>query len=273
MEIDEFTDSLASLQEMFKHKSAKKVNTDEEKNAVRAVAATWFRTFRPLFARLLGSEAPLESIDVWLQDLLRLATSKSARSSYISLIQKTRKAFKDTLLVSLTKAYWEQLPQTSSSDYHKVVGNRLEAMEPSLRDSYEQVIRDLSSDERKSFKGTANELRELLREVLHRLAPDGSVRKQSWFRSAHPNDADSARPNHAERTKFILRLKGRGSAFTEAAENHAEAVEDRLGRVVRSSYSRASASAHTHQAKEEIQAQLRYLNALFLELLPEPGVG
>jgi hypothetical protein len=269
MEIDEFTDSLASLQEMFQKKSSKKVNTDEEKNAIRAVVGTWFRTFRPLFLKLLGSPETLEPVDTCLQNLLRLATNKSARSSYLSMIQKTRRIFKDNLLAPLTKAYWEQLPQMSSFDYHDGVANKLEAMAPSLRDSYEQVISDLSSNTRKSYKGSANELRELLREVLYRLAPDDAIRKQSWFKSAHPNDATSIKITYAERTKHILRLKGKGEAFTEPVETYTEAVEDRLGRVVRSTYNRASASAHTHQAKEEIQAQLRYMNALFLELLPE----
>lgn len=269
MEVDQFIDSLISLERQLSLKSAKRVNTGEEKNAVRAVVGTWFRTFKPLFASLLDSEELLAPVDDCLQSLLRLATTLSARSSYLTLLRKTTRIFKNDLLMPLTKAYWEKLPQTSSSDYHEVVASRLEAMALSLKDSYEQVVRDLSSDERKSYKGTANELRELLREVLHRLAPDEAIRKQRWFIATHPKDIDKVRPKLAERTKHILRQRGRGDSVTDAVKSYAEAAEDLLGRVVRSTYTRANASTHTHQAKQEIQAQLRYLNALFLELLPE----
>ncbi len=150
-----------------------------------------------------------------------------------------------------------------------LVAQRLEQMAPDLRDSYETVVSDLNSDGRKSFKGTANELRELLREVLHRLAPTESLQAEQWFRDSHPAQNQAPNPTHAERAKYILLNKRRGSAVIESVQEFAEAAADRLGGVVRSSYTRANAAAHAQQAKAEIQAQLRYINALFLELLPE----
>lgn len=269
MEVEDFIDSLSSLEKQLNRRRAMYVETNEEKNVVRAVVATWFQTFRPLFVELLRKEEHLSLIDSCLQNLLRLATENSSRYEYRSILRKTKKLFKDNLLIPLTKAYWERPPSTSYSDFNELVAIRLEAMDPFLRDSYEQVIADVSSDDRKSYKGTANELRELLREVLHRLAPDQAVRKQKWFKTVHPEDTDKIRPTQAERTKYILRLRGSGDSVIDAVKDYIEAAEDRLGRVVRSTYDRANASTHTYRAKQEVQTQLRYLNALFLELLPE----
>ena len=269
MEVDDFFESLEALDRKISNRSARRVNTNEERNAIRAVAGTWFRSYRPLFVRLFSSEAPLEVIDGSLQDLLNLATGKGQRSAYRTALRRAMRDFRNNLLTPLTRAYWEGAGETASPDFSEIVARRLEQMDPSLRDSYETVISDLNWDDRKSFKGTANELREVLREVLHRLAPTEEVQNEHWFEDAHQGQQQVPAPTHAERAKYILFQKRKGSAGIESVEQFVDAAADRLGAVVRSSYTRANAAAHAQQAKAEIQAQLRYINALLLELLPE----
>ncbi len=269
MEVDSFGDSLDALDAQLGRKKTRQVNTEEEKNIVRAFVGAWFRSYRPIFVALLKTEESLLTMDAFFQELLTLATGPNDRTKYQATIRRAKKLFKNNFVVPLTKAYWERPLEPSFSDFNAEVARRLEIMEPFLRDSYETVIADLTSENRKSFKGTANELRELLREVLHRLAPDEKVTREQWFKDAHRGQTLISRPTHAERTRHILRERSKGSAAIESAESYTEAIEDRLGQVVRRSYTRASAAVHTHRARTEIQTQLRYINALLLELLPE----
>jgi hypothetical protein len=130
-------------------------------------------------------------------------------------------------------------------------------------------VEDLTKPNRKTYRGTAAELREVVRGVLDLLAPDSHVKNTDWYKEARRTGVSQEKsPTQSEKTKYILRQRGSGSAGTDAAESYMSSIEDRLGHVVRATYRRASSSAHSGAEREEVAQQLRYVNALLAELLP-----
>jgi hypothetical protein len=160
------------------------------------------------------------------------------------------------------------VPEQAPTGRDPAVVRRLLRLDPALADSYEQVVTDLSDENRKTYRGTAAELREVLRGVLERLAPDDQIKNTDWYREARrTGERKEEHPTQSERTKFILRQRNRGAAV-EAAESFMKSVEERLGHVVRVAYGLASRATHAGAENAEVAQQLRYVNALLTELLP-----
>jgi hypothetical protein len=148
----------------------------------------------------------------------------------------------------------------------------LQEVHPDLANSYRQVLRDLQDATRLSYRGTANELREILREVLERLAPDDEVISQAWWAPTEAPDGKKRKsPSQQQKVRYILEKKGAGSRVKDVAEGSLELVEKGLSELVRDMYSRASVASHTAQDVEEIKRQLRYFDAPMHDLCE--GVG
>src|SRR5205807_1432811 len=72
---------------------------------------------------------------------------------------------------------------------------------PAAASSYEQCLLDLGGMRRRSYRGVAHELREVLRETLNYLAPDVDVLAQAGFKL----EKDSARPTQRQKALYVLR--------------------------------------------------------------------
>ncbi len=264
----DFLDGLEVLKTSLARNKSARVVARKEKNHVRSLIEAWFRSFRPRFEVYVDDETALRQVDDSMQDLLKLSSKISERKAYLRIARRVERYFRDSLLVPLSRAYWSQAAAEANEGMEPEVARRLSALDPALRDSYEQAIEDMSNEGRKTYRGPANELREVLREVLHKLAPDKEVTRTDWWKARRASKKDSNPPTHAERTIYILRAHRAGSAAEEAAESFLNNVEERLGQVVRASYRRASASTHAGAERDEVLQQLRYINALLTELLP-----
>ncbi|MBU6483010.1 MAG: hypothetical protein KGS09_21030, partial [Nitrospirae bacterium] len=167
------------------------------------------------------------------------------------------------------RAYWSRAPEAAMPGMDPDVAKRLKGLDEALAESYEQVIEDLSDDDRKTYRGTASELREVLRGALNLMASDDDVMHMDWYKEARRNGTrKEPKPTQAEKTKYILRQRNAGSSAVEAAESYMDSVEERLGHVVRASYRRASDSTHAGVERTEVAQQVKYVNALLSELLP-----
>ncbi len=125
--------------------------------------------------------------------------------------------------------------------------------------SYEQAVIDIEDSERSSYRGPAAELREVLTGVLHTLAPNSQIEATEWYReSRRSGTRKEPTPTRAERTKFILRSRAKGSAVTESAESYMK---------------RGSAATHGGTERDELVKLLPYINALLRELLPPLAVA
>ena len=218
---------------------------------------------------MIGDEQLMAPMDELLQQLLRRTSDGRARTTVIRDVRSARRYFNDSLLVPLSRAYWSRAPQQGPAGFDREVELRLRRLDPNLAKGYAQAVFDIEDDDRLSYRGPAAELREVVTDALHILAPTGEVQATDWYREARRSGARTEpTPTRAERVKFILRSRLQGSAQTDTAETFMTSVEERLASVVNSTYRRGSAAAHGGTEREELQLLLQYINALLRELLP-----
>jgi len=134
---------------------------------------------------------------------------------------------------------------------------------PSAALSYEQAVRDLSSKDRLSFRGTANELREALRELLDHLAPDAKVSAMPGFKLEN----DARKPTQKQKVKFILSARGLAKNAINAPADSVLLVENMTAALARSSYERSNISAHVSSAQQEVRQMKMYVDSVLAELL------
>lgn len=269
MDPNEFLDALERFVSTLVRPRTRFVRAVEERNHVRSFVEAWFGEYRPAFIAVIAEEQYFQPVDAVMEKLVKLTAELNLRHTYIRSCRNIQRHFRDKLLVPLIRAHWSRAPEKAPAGRDPEVARRLRALDPDLAEGYEQVVEDIAEGNRRTYRGTAAELREVIRGVLVRLAPDDQVKSTDWYKEARRTGAVKEKnPTQSERTKFILRQRKAGSAAVEAAESYMVSVEERLGHVVRASYSRASNSAHTGAEKGEVAHQLRYVNALLAELLP-----
>jgi predicted nuclease with RNAse H fold len=134
---------------------------------------------------------------------------------------------------------------------------------PTAARSYQQAIKDLTDADRLSFRGTASELREALREVLDHLAPDDAVMKVRGFQL----DPKRSAPTMKQKVRFILRARKEGSRATETAETAAEAVDGIIASLARSTYDTGSVATHISGERRSVVQLKRYVEAVLSHLL------
>jgi hypothetical protein len=152
--------------------------------------------------------------------------------------------------------------RTSRQLSENSIYDALRALSQPLADSYQQLKVDLEDEDRISWAGTAHEIREVLRRLLALLAPDEKVSSQPWY----VQDRNTSGPTQKQRVRYILSLQGAGSKETELAEQ-VVSLEDMIGDLVRSTYSRASDAAHRGKNRKEARRILRYFEAFAHDLL------
>jgi hypothetical protein len=244
------------------------LNRGERVN-IRSVVGAWFSEYKASFLQIVGEEQPFSVMDEKMQNLLKLTSDEGGRRALNREVGAAVEHFKESLLIPLSRAYWATAPQKTPAGRDGQVADRLRRLDPELADSYEQAALDIEDAERMSYRGAAAELREVLTGILHNLAPNEEVEGTEWYREARRSGSrKEPTPTRAERTKFILRSRVKGSASTEAAESYMTSVEERLAGVVNVTYKRGSAATHGGTEREELVNLLPYINALLRELLP-----
>lgn len=271
-----FSELVAQLKRRFARKDISKTPSKEDRDFVLAACQTWFSEHTRAI-QLLGVPAEtVVALNGRFGDLLRLAGTSRRRVLYMGNIQEIQKML-DGFYADAQVVEWQQ--ERGSVANHQTSGTQdqvldlLNSVDADLATRYRQVIQDLSEVGRVSYTGTAGELREILRIVLHTKAPEEEVRKKEWFiqkRESTNNDDEKKRgPTHAERVRYILETQRHTSQkdLTNAQANQ-ELVDAILGQVARSAYDRMSAKVHGGNDKKEIIRSLQYINALLADLLP-----
>jgi hypothetical protein len=142
----------------------------------------------------------------------------------------------------------------------KHIIDKLDALVPSAALSYKQAILDLSDDSRISFRGPALELREALREILDRLAPDGEVTAEPGYKQ----DKDRIGPTMKQKVRFIM--KGKRSS-SDASEQTVTAFEEAIAGLTRAVSERSSKAAHVASERQTVAQLRRFMVVIFHEIL------
>jgi hypothetical protein len=134
---------------------------------------------------------------------------------------------------------------------------------PAAAASYEQCMLDLGGGQRRSYRGAAHELREVLRETLHYLAPDSAVMAEQGFKL----EKDTTRPTQRQKALFILKKRNLSKEEMSAPETAVSLVDELGASITRSAYTRGAKDAHTPSSAPEVRQLKMYVDAVLGELL------
>jgi predicted component of type VI protein secretion system len=180
--------SCNDLADRVRKSSAVNVNSKSLREAAQSTVQNYFRSARPHLLGLGIAEDDLSKLDGHLQTLNQLSNGKNAKASYIKELKSVKKidagiASKRELLMGIVGDSGKPGLEISTRD--KKIIETLYRLVPSAALSFEQALLDRANKDRKSFRGTAAELREALREVIDHFAPDEDVVKapaSNWKR-------------------------------------------------------------------------------------------
>lgn len=261
-ELLELQKRLQAFERMLQKIRSQHLNTQKVKDDVRALVQYYFNSVRPTYLSSRRPEAELSEADAFMQDLLRCAQKRTLVSAYKRLIKSINKIFSELEVKSLPFHLSKQKDILDDTRFSAIL-DTLKKLHPSAALSYEQAMRDLSENDRKSWRGTAVEFREALREVLDTLAPDEDVKAQSGFKL----EANVKGPTMKQKTIFILKARQVSKNQMKPLTHAVNIVEELIGKFIRSVYERSSIATHTHTSKEEVLKIREYVSLALIDLL------
>ncbi len=229
----------------------------------RAIAKTYFESVRPELLAVQDRAGLAEEIDFVLQSLLQLASAKREKEAYLGQITELRPYLLEAT-VDFMKARGS--PRLVLSQTERAILDTLGRMLPVTGASYEQALLDIAQGKRVSWRGSAAELREVLREAIDHLAPDDKVLGSPGFQA----EEGRTQPTQKQKVRFILRARKSNSTSVAVAEGSLNTVDESIAALARSTYTRGSASTHATTDASEIRKLKRYVDALLAELLEIP---
>ena len=257
---DHFQQSVDNLLREIRGVTAVAVNSASLKAEARSAVQYYFRTARPWIIGLGLPEAELELLDTRLQDLNVLTLGNNRKNSYLAI---GKQVLQDIAVLGTRRDMLvgkEQIrPKTAATPQQEKIIDTLDAMLPSAANSFRQVMADLSDGSRRSFRGTAAELREILREVVDHLAPDSAVIAAPGFQL----EKGRIGPTMRQKVRFIMKNRGRGSGAAATSEDALSGADA----LVRSLYNRGSAAVHSDHERAEVLRIRGYAEAILVDIL------
>ena len=242
------------------------VNDQASKDRVIELATNYFRDVRPYVFEICGETDHLLAQDELWQNLVRLANGNNKRKTYLKTIGALRKQltkFNISALATPVVQAERSTTDASLSREETLILETLESLVPSAAASYRQGLSDLVGPERLSYRGTAAEFRESLRETLGHLAPNKDVEGQGWYK---PENGQT-KPTMRQKARYILTSRGRNNTQRKSADIMFGLIEELSSEVMRAVYNRASLATHIHQSKDEVHQIKRYVDTVLFDLL------
>jgi len=258
--LDQISEDITKLTMAINGVRAKAVPPSVAQPIAKAIARAYFETVRSELELVQNRAGLVEEIDWVVQSILQLAAAPREKEAYLGHIGELRP---DLLEATIDVMKARGSSRLVLSQTERGILETLDRMLPATSASYEQALRDIAQGERVSWRGTASELREVLREVIDYLAPDEKVTATAGFQFEQGHKS----PTQKQRVRFILRARKNSSAAVTVAEMSLATVEEAVAALARSTYQRGSASTHASSSSSEIRSLKRYVDALLAELL------
>lgn len=239
------------------------VNNQSTKEHAVKLASRYFGDVRPAVIDRIGESPQVSVIDAGWQDLVRLAQGNNARRTYNSRLRLLRDQLRNLNVALLSLPADQQAGRSLFSSEEDTIAKTLAHLVPSAAASYRQGLLDLRTSERLSYRGTAVEFREALREVLDHLAPDDQVTSQEGFKL----ESGRTRPTMKQQVRFVLKSRGRNKSQRDASEKSVALVDERIGEVTRAVYDRASVATHVVETKAEVAQIKRFVDTVLFDIL------
>lgn len=262
---EELVAAVDQLDAALRRQTADRINSPTFKAQALACVQGYFRHIRPEFMRLDVDEEAVESLDSSFQQLNEYRQGRVKKTSYRSCIKAIKRSLSD---LSVTRDQIIGLrnfdrANVKTTDLQEQIISTMQKLIPSAAMSFRQALNDLNDESRSSFRGTATELREALREVVDHFAPDEDVIASPNFKL----EKDRTKPTMRQKVQFIFKQRGQKEvqhAATKDTIAYIEAVPDKLARSL---YNRSSLSTHVATSKREVLSLLRYIEPLLADLL------
>lgn len=218
----------------------------------------YFKLVRPRLVEIYGlPERAITPLDDEIQNLFRLTQRASLKKKYKEALNRIKEEINNL----------EEFDLTISPSSLKIeakdrqILNTLQGISPAAATAYEQGLRDLRDENHISWRGTAAEFREVLREVLDALAPDSEVMSSERFK------LEQGLPRPTMKQKVVFILKERPQRIADPIPIAVELVDELTGKFVRSVYTSASTTTHTFSERDEILKIKDYLSTALANLL------
>jgi hypothetical protein len=241
---------------------SKQLNAEKIKDEIRSFVQYYFSDFRTAYIHNGKLENDLITTDAQMQHLLRCAQKRTSISMCKRSIKDIITALHEVELKSIIPAISDKANTFDDIRYSKVLDS-LQKINSSAAISYAQAIKDLNDTDRKSWRGTAVEFREALREILDTLAPDEDVKDQPGFKL----EPDAKGPTMKQKTIFILKARRLAKNQIKPLTDAINIIEELIGKFVRSVYERSSVATHTLTSKEEVLKIRDYVSLALIDLL------
>jgi hypothetical protein len=259
--------SLDALSRAVSRSKAARVSRTDIRDRARNMVIAYFEADRPALVAKWNRADPLGPLDESLQKVLAYSNARTLRSKYLATLKTAQRQLNEceaTCLAATADSSSASGGRGTSQD--QAIIQTLASISPNAASSYQQGLRDLSDVQRVSWRGTAVEFREALREVLDQLAPDDEVTAQPGFRL----EKDRKQPTMKQKVVFILKNRRAGSNVLNTAKAQVGVIEEATGAFVRSVYDLSSASTHGLPTRQEAASLKSHIALVLSELLQVP---
>jgi uncharacterized membrane protein len=256
-------DALHTALKELTHRGTTNVTAKGTRNDAKEACQFYFREVRQHLVDLGIDSEQIAQIDSEMQEIITIATKVTRTDTYrkfIKALNKLRAPIEAAIEIAATSASAPGIFVTTSTE--ETILKMLDQIVPTAALSYQQLLRDLADLNRTSYRGTASELREVLRELLDHLAPDGEV-----IKTGIKLEQGRTKPTMKQKTIFILKARGINETQRKTARDATEAVEGAVGSLARSVYDRGSLSTHIETSRQEVMTFKGYADAVLAELL------
>jgi hypothetical protein len=251
---------LTRVRRIINASDGKQIQSASENELLRTLSALYFAEGRPS----VEGDPDVAATDEIFRELHELSRGRPSRLKCVELLSKAKRLLVKLEGVALFGDTAKTAGRLTATD--RLIIDSLREICPTAAAAYSQAMADLATAERESWRGPATDLREALRETLDVLAPDDEVTKVPGFKL----EKDTFRPTMKQKVRYILKNRGMASGAMTAPETAVQGIEDIVGGVTRSVYTRSNLSTHTATDKKEVLRVHAWVRLVFCDLLEIP---